>query len=75
MTFFSTSLLYNADKIRYQRFAYNLMLLSIYEFRENRYWEDVFMSLNEISLRSVSMYRTWARPYAMPTGPKSGGAE
>jgi len=51
------------------------MLLSIYEFRENRYWEDVFMSLNEISLRSVSMYRTWARPYAMPTGPKSGGAE
>ena len=45
--FFSTSLLYNVGKIRYQRFAQNLMLLSIYEFRKNRYWEDnVFMCLN-----------------------------
>jgi hypothetical protein len=33
--FFSTSLLYNVGKIRHQRTACNLMLLSIYEFRKN----------------------------------------
>jgi hypothetical protein len=51
---FSTSLLYNVGKIRYQRFACYLMLLSVYEFRKNRYWEDnVFMCLNAMPFRSV----------------------